>query len=311
MDAEPVTYSRREYELGRRPSGTPIETTVHRYQGGSGPTVYVQAAQHGIELNGPVALSRLHETLRTAALAGTVVAVPVANPLAFDHRSYVAPAAYDARNANLNRVWPGDETGSIQQRMAARLWELVTEADAVIDVHTGTRAMLTHVRFTDRSPARALAMAFGTEHVLCDPTGGPSGLLRDAATDAGIPALTVELSNSRTVDHTAAELGVRGVTNVLRELSVLAGTPTTPATQRVLDNDREHVIASESGLFTPQPSIEVGDSVEAGERLGVIFAPDTFEERETVTTVDPGVVYSLGRGTVIEGERLAAIAAPR
>lgn len=309
MEHEPVTHTTTEHRLSRHPSGAAVDVTVHRYTGGSGPTVYLQAAQHGIELNGPVALRHLHERLIDATLAGTVVAVPVANPPAFDHRSYLTPAEYDARNPNLNRVWPGDETGSFQERIAARLWELVTDADAVVDLHTGTPDMLAHVRFTEGSDARELATAFGTEYLLADPGEGTTGMLRDAAERAGIPAITAELSNSRTVDRSAVDAGVRGVLNVLRETGVLEEPPTAPSDPTVLRNGLEHTIAEESGLFEPRPTVAVGDRLEAGDPLGAVYAPASFERLETVSVSEAGVVYSLARGVVREGERLAAVAA--
>ncbi|OYR42964.1 serine protease [Halorubrum sp. Ib24] len=308
MEYEPVTHTTTDRRLSRHPSGATVDATVHRYAGGSGPTVYLQAAQHGIELNGPVTLRHLHERLIEADLAGTVVAVPVANPLAFDHRSYVTPTAYDARNANLNRVWPGDETGSFQERVAARLWELVTDADAVVDLHTGTPDMLAHVRFGEGSDARGLARAFGTEYLLADPDEGPTGMLRDAAERVGIPAITAELSNSRTVDRSAVETGVSGVMNVLREMRVLEGEPSAPAVQTVLRNSLEHTIAEESGLFEPRRSVAVGDRLETGDTLGAVYRPTSFERLGTVTVSEAGVVYSLARGVVVEGERLAAVA---
>mgnify|MGYP002761354569 FL=1 len=163
MDHTPVTHTATDRTLGHFPSGRDVSVTVHRYEGGPGPTVFVQAAQHGIELNGPAALRRLHARLVDAEIAGTVVAVPVANPLAFDHRSYLTPEAYDAFNSNFNRIWPGDGDGSFQERLVANIWPLVEAADAAIDLHTGMPEMLEHVRFgADDADARAIASAFGS-----------------------------------------------------------------------------------------------------------------------------------------------------
>jgi len=290
--------------------------SVHRYDGGPGPTVYVQAAQHGIELNGPAALRRLHDGLLDAEIAGTVVVVPVVNQLAFDHRSYVTPPELDVVNPNLNRVWPGDEDGSLQERLAAKLWELVTGADAVVDLHTGTPDMLEHVRFgVDRPGARRLAEAFGTEYLLTDDPdaddGPPGGTFRAAAAREGIPAITAELGNSRQVDAAAVETGVAGVRNALREVDVLDGNPAPAPDQTLLSDESEMTVTAASGLFEPRPDIDVGDTVEAGEELGHVYAPATFECRETVTAGSGGVVYSLLRESVVlGGERLASIARP-
>ncbi|WP_276273222.1 succinylglutamate desuccinylase/aspartoacylase family protein [Haloarcula litorea] len=314
MEYEPATHTATDRTLGRLPSGASVTVTVHRYDGGTGPTVYVQAAQHGIELNGPAALRRLHDRLVDAELAGTVVVVPVVNSLAFDHRSYMTPAEYDVMNPNFNRVWPGDDEGSLQERLAAALWDLVTGADAAVDLHTGTADMLEHVRFrTDDSTARRLGEAFGTEYLLTDAPDGDddSGTFRAAAARAGIPAITAELANSRRVAHSAVETGVEGVRNVLREVGVLDGRPTPAPDRTRLRDDPDATVATASGLFEPRPDVAVGDRVAAGEELGAVYCPSSFERRQTVTATDGGVAYSLTReSVVVAGERLASVARP-
>ncbi len=310
MTHEPATYTTRERTLRRLPSGADVSVTVHRYEGGDGKTVYLQAAQHGIELNGPATLRRLHGELQDAELAGTVVAVPLANRLAFDHRSYGAPPEFDVVNPNMNRVWPGDDDGTFQERLVAELWELVSTADVIVDLHTGTADMLEHVRVTaGDAEARGLAEVFGTEYLLVDdPEDTPGGKLRTAAAEAEIPAIAVELSNSRQVSHDAVASGVEGVRNLLRELGVLAGSADPPPGRTVLRDDPERTAAQASGLFELRPDVEVGDYLDAGSELGTIYWPSSFEQFQTVTVTDSGVAYSLTReGVVVAGERLAAV----
>ena len=140
-----VEYRRDRLTLARLPSGVAVETTVHVYGEGD-PVVYAQAAQHGREINGSSVLRRLHDELvdRDEPLSGTLVAVPVADPLTFDHVSYTTPEAFDATNGNMNRCWPGDPDGTLHERMAAALWDYAGEADYIVDLHTGSPEMLTH-----------------------------------------------------------------------------------------------------------------------------------------------------------------------
>jgi predicted deacylase len=309
--------------LARLPSGMAVETTLHTYGSGD-PTVYVQAAQHGREVNGVEVLRRVHEELLAAEeeLDGTLVAVPVADPLTFDRVSYTTPPSLDASNANMNRVWPGDAEGTVHQRMAARLWEFVREADAIVDLHTGSRETFTHTVYRRGDPAsKALALAFGTEVCLAEAADEDAddewaeqdfdGKLRVAASGEGIPSITPELAHNRELVEPAIETGVRGVFNVLRHLGLRSGAPDTPADQRLARNHLGRVKATASGLFRPAPAVRVGQWVEEGEPLGHVTHPTTYETLQRVEAGHDGLLYSVTReATVTAGSTLAGVALP-
>jgi predicted deacylase len=309
--------------LARLSSGLPVETTVHTYGTGD-PTVYVQAAQHGHEVNGVEVLRRVHRLLldRDADLDGTLVTVPVADPVSFDFTSYTTPPEIDAKNPNMNRVWPGDPGGSVHQRMAARLWPYASAADAVVDLHTGSPEMLTHTVYRRGDEvSRALALAFGTDVCLAEAAGedaedewsdrGFDGKFRVAASDEGIPSITPELAHNKQLVAPAIEAGVRGVFNVLRHLEILPERPETPDRQRTVRNHLGRVAATESGLFRPAPDAALGREVDAGELLGHVTDPTTFEDRQRVEATHDGLLYSLTRNaTVSAGQKLVGVALP-
>jgi predicted deacylase len=307
--------------LARLPSGVELTTTVHRYRGATdGPTMYVQAAQHGREINGSEVLRRVHDRLDPGALAGEVIAVPVANPVTFDRVSYTAPESLDSVNPNMNRVWPGDEDGTLHQRMAARLWEYATEADVIVDLHTGSPDMLPHVVYADGDDqARELAAAFGTDLLLAEPAGddapdewrqrGFDGKLRVAAAREGIPAITPELAHNKQLVEHAIETGVTGVCNVLRYLDALPDNPVENGDPRRARNHLGSVDASASGLFHVTGGYTVGDRIADGATIGSVYDPTTYESLQTAQAGHSGILYALTReATVTSGDRLAGIA---
>ena len=332
-----------ELVLARLPSGVPIRTTVHVYGEGrlvedgsgprletpddGGPVVYAQAAQHGREVNGAAVLRRLHDRLvgdgesvdSVGELAGTLVAVPVADPLTFDHVSYTTPEALDSVHSNMNRCWLGDADGTLHERMAAKLWSFASEADAVVDLHTGSPAMLTHtVYMRGDTECRTLAEAFGTDLLLAESAGddadtewserGFAGKFRVAATREGIPTITPELAHSREIVETAVEAGVDGMVGVLRSVGLLPDDP--PSWDgTVARNHLGRVTAAESGLFRPEPSLEIGDEVRDGDHLGELYDPTTFETLQTAEADRDGIVYSVAReSTVTAGATLVGVA---
>ena len=317
------THTPRDVTLATLPSGVELSTTVHTYEGAhSGPTLYVQAAQHGREINGTELLRRLHDRLTPVALAGTVVAVPVANPLTFDRVSYTTPEVLDSVNPNMNRVWPGDATGSLHQRMAATLWSYVESADAVVDLHTGSPEMYPHVVYLDGNErSRALAEAFGTDLWLAEEAGDDApdewhrrsfaGKLRVAADNEGIPSITPELGYSKQILEGVVDEGVEGLLDVCRHLDMLDGS----VPERDGTSARNHlgqVTASASGLFRPNPSLDLGGFVPEGAPLGTVYDPTTYEALQSVSADREGILYALTQeATVKAGDKLASVAIVR
>ena len=312
--------------LARLPSGVAVETTVHRYGTGDGPTLYVQAAQHGREINGTELLRRLHRRLTDASagpdaadLAGTLIAVPVADPLSFDRVSYTTPEPIDSAAPNMNRCWPGDPEGSIHERMAARLWAEIEGADAIVDLHTGSPEMLTHtVYLRGDDDSRRLAEAFGTDLLLAEAAGDEAaaewanrnfgGKLRVAATREGIPSITPELGSNKQLDEAAIETGLDGLLGVCRQLGLLDGEP-DPWDGTRARNHLGRIRAGDSGLFVVDEGVEVGMAVAAGDTFGTVYDPTTYEVLQTATADREGVVYSVAReSTVTAGQTLVGIA---
>ena len=313
-----------------------------------GPVVYAQAAQHGREVNGTAVLRQVHGRLTAesdaaaaagmdvadgaaagmdvadgaaADLDGTFVAVPVADPLTFDHVSYTTPEALDSINANMNRCWPGDAAGTLHERMAARLWSFAGAADAIVDLHTGSPSMLTHtVYMRGDADCRALAEAFGTDLLLAEAADDDAdtewtdrdfgGKLRVAATREGIPTITPELAHSREIVADAVAAGVAGTVGVLKSEGVLPGDP-DPWNGIVARNHLGRVTAVDSGLFRPVPDLSIGDEVADGDRLGEVYDPTTFETLQVAEADRDGIVYSIAsESTVTAGATLAGVAEP-
>ncbi|HAS61873.1 MAG TPA: deacylase, partial [Vibrio sp.] len=85
------------------PLSIPVEIINGQLEG---PTLMVNAAIHGDELNGVEIVRQLINTIDASKLKGTLIAVPIVNVFGFIHKSRYLPDRRD-----LNRCFPGSENG--------------------------------------------------------------------------------------------------------------------------------------------------------------------------------------------------------
>jgi predicted deacylase len=280
-----------------------------------GPTVALLGGVHGDEDEGIVAVRRLVHLLGQADLMGRVVAVPVANPPAFDARSRTSPL--DGRN--LARVFPGDASGAPTERIARALTDKVIRgADLLVDLHSAGAnfAMPLFCGYHDLDTpasrtAGALARRFGAPLVWAHPVVSPGRSLSVAA-DQGIPALYVEGSGGGQVRGAELEAYTSGVLNVLRHMGNLDGPAADPPPQRIVRGGVGNVDAS---LTSPADGtlvtwVDAGDLVEGGTRIASLVDAEG-EFAGEVRSPTPGLVMFLRRSArVRRGDPVVLVAPP-
>ena len=193
----------------------PVHVINGRY---AGPTLFLTAAVHGDELNGVEIIKRVLKLSALKRLHGCVLAVPVVNVFGFINRSRYLPDRRD-----LNRSFPGRETGSIAARLANLLaTEIVAKSNYGLDLHTGAvdRTNLPQIRADLSDPdVRRLAPAFGTPVIIN--SNLRDGSLREFAAGKGVPTLLYEAGEALRFDELSIRAGVRGVSRVMRALGML------------------------------------------------------------------------------------------
>ncbi len=226
-----------------------------------GPVIFVTAALHGDEINGTGAIRHLIQDEEFRLLRGSVIFVPVLNILAFDRHSRYLPDRRD-----LNRSFPGSESGSLAGRMARTIFQgIVSRCDYGIDLHTAAvrRTNYPNVRGDLSDPqVRRLAEAFGCEVIINGK--GPQGAFRREACRAGCPSIIMEGGEVWKVEPGIVESAVRGIKNVLRNLEMLDGPPESPDYQVIIEKSKW--MRAERGGFL-QFHVKPGDIIEQGHPL--------------------------------------------
>ena len=213
-------------------------------------------------------------------MTGRVIIVPMAN----------APAAQAGRRnspidgLNLHRIYPGDIRGMPTAMIASYLERhLMSEADIVLDLHSGGRSLrflpcatfIDHSDATERARRLSLALAFGSPGILMS-HAYEERTASGAARRQGAVRIGTEIGGGAGVDRALVELMYRGVMNTLAWGGIV---PESFADHRLTPSDairevvpeRDYVYALSDGLF--EPAVLLGEKVVKGDLAGLLHDP--------------------------------------
>jgi predicted deacylase len=235
----------------------------------AGPTLCLTAAVHGDELNGIEIVRRVVYEIDPKKFSGAVIGVPIVNLQGFKRATRYLPDRRD-----LNRYFPGHINGSYASRVAASFFnQVILKCDYLVDIHTGSlsRTNLPQIRANLLDPEVAsLAEKMGSIVVL--QSRGGSGTLRRAATNAGIPAVTLETGAPNNLQKDAVEQGVKTISSALNSLGLSAKSFWQRSAEPVFYRSK-WIRARRGGILFSK--VELGDNVEKDSVLGLLSNPVT------------------------------------
>ncbi len=287
-------------------SHSPVMMPIHVINGRrDGPVLFVSAAIHGDEINGVEIIRRLLNTRQIQKLKGALIAVPVVNVYGFISQSRYLPDRRD-----LNRSFPGSETGSMAARLAHTfMQEVVSQCTHGIDLHTGAigRENLPQIRakVIDAPETAAMACAFGAPVILNAELR--DGSLREAVNEFGVPVLLYEAGEALRFDEVAIRAGVKGITRVMRHLGMLAKSKSRkkPA-EPLVAKKSQWVRAPQSGVL--RMIVPLGGQVQKSDIIGWVADPFGEQEEEICASVSGIIIGKTNLPLVHEGEAVFHIA---
>ncbi|MDH3401708.1 MAG: succinylglutamate desuccinylase/aspartoacylase family protein [Chromatiales bacterium] len=272
----------------------------------AGPTLCVTAGIHGDEISGVETARRAFFQADPTSMAGSLVVLPTVNASGFRNGDRYLPDRRD-----LNRYFPGNMTGSVASVIAKAVFEqVIRKCDALVDLHTASfhRTNYPQIRADDSDPKTLeLAKNFGGGVIIGG--AGPTGSLRRAAVDAGIPTIIYEAGEPMKFQEDAIDQGVRGIVNVMQYLGMIAGTHEQLSESRIFRKSSwVRVPPKQGGFFFP--SVAPGDSVRKGDVLGEVIDPFTDERYVISSTLDGEIIGMAVPQVVLSGYGLVHIGIP-
>ena len=281
---------RRHFELpvAQRASGETLTIHVHVQRGREpGPTLGLVGTVHGDAVFGGYAVMHALSTIGTD-FRGTLVGVPVANPVAFESGTRTTGQGWNTDMNNMNRVFPGNRDGWVTQQMAAVIAEeVIPQLDAVIDYHCGGSTSINYTLVNgDKTPEEKRIFNYcrlmGTEFIFVHDSNPFTGTLDQYARSLGKLVIVAEQGGNVLPDG-FLNLSMTRVRNFMKGLGMVDGVPDLPKTQLVM---RRRVIPriKHGGLFVPEHGSDaLAKIVPGGTVLGRVYDLHRLELLDEMT----------------------------
>ncbi|MBC7464104.1 MAG: succinylglutamate desuccinylase/aspartoacylase family protein [Actinobacteria bacterium] len=287
---------------------TTFQVPIVMITNGSGPTVLVLAGNHGDEYEGQIAASSLSRELQPEEVTGRVIIIPCLSQEASRAGTRLWP-----NGANFNRVFPGVENGSLDQKLAFFMSnDLFPICDGVLDMHSGGRSMYfipssNMVWVAD--PARRVKMiknmlAWNTSvHMIGgeQPSTNPYALLNREAERQGKSVSTGEFGGSGYSTPETIKIIGDGLRNFLQDFGVLKTESNSRVKEglksaKIIDfrDPAGFVSATKAGIY--ENCVPLGGHVNAGDVVGKIHDFDHPDVAPTNVTAAISGVISVIRG---------------
>lgn len=199
-----------------------------------GPEVWLTACAHGDEVGGIVVVHEVFRLLtRLPLLRGSLRAFPLMNPVGFD----VCSRHVTLSEEDLNRSFPGHPEGTLAERLAFTILNeiLPTKPALVLDLHNDWTRTIPYA-VIDPPASSASEQERGAHSDARDAARKthfpvvvePNPLRRTLShtlVQHGVPAVTIELGESRVVNETNVAMGVAAIRRVLADLEMVTPDP--------------------------------------------------------------------------------------
>jgi len=264
-----------------------------------GKTLAITALQHGRELNGPAAVHRFFQQVKPRELRGTILAFPVVHPVpVYAHvQDWPLEVTRGLSNfpphepMNVNRNWPGSDSGNYHQRITAAVFKYLKRADCVLDLHGWSDRTIGLTWGQKYSAAYVRAFAF--PWCMIHNTVVATGMLEEACKKERVPYVINESTPQNKVEPTSVQHVLRGIRNLAKTLDIMDGDLEFPPRSYELGGTDNIVVESEHhGLSVTD--LYPGEVVEQGDPIVEIVDLEKFRTVQTVRAPKRMLLQSVG-----------------
>jgi predicted deacylase len=314
---EPGARKQVSFKVGLLPQGNELTITVNVVNGSKdGRVLGLLSTTHGAEFLSIEQIRQVVLGVDPKQLSGAIIAIPMANPLAFQYGTTNTPGD----ELNMNRYFPGKPLraqqsssyiGGLTETMAYVISEqLIEKSDCLLDFHLGPwgQAILCVDRPVTTGPLSSEVdqLARLTRVKIVHDWDMPAGTSVKYALSLNKPGIGIEIGGGgfgQIWERMWLSQAEQAVLNIMKHMEMLPGDP-TPSKTQVLLGGRVGLWPSNGGYHVPLVSPELlGEEVKKDQPLGYTFNPQTFDVVDEMKSPYDGLLYSIrARGPIALGE---------
>lgn len=280
--------------------------------GNSPKRICIVTGTHGDELEGQMVCYELVKAIREhlEKLNGTVEIYPSLNPLGIDTIQRGIPNF----DLDMNRIFPGNSSGSMAEKIARMLYNDIKGADIVIDIHSSNLYLreTPQVRINELTQkelvpyAKLLNVDFIWVH---DAATVLESTLAYSLNVVGTPCLVVEMGVGQRINDRMCSRLVDGIFNLMNSLEVWHSFSNASLVSQPLlcVGDRVTFLNAEtSGVFLTE--IKCGTVVKKNQCIGSVVSPLEGSVLSKVTSPVNGFLFTVRAYPIVyEGSLMARI----
>ena len=279
---------------------------------GRGKRICIVTGTHGDELEGQYVCYLIARMVNEAPykLHGTIDIYPALNPLGIDSMQRGVPAF----DLDMNRIFPGNSRGSMIERVAHDIYQDLSGADMVIDIHASNIFLreIPQVRISEQTAdvlvpyARQMGIDFIWIHQAATVL---ESTLAHSLNSTGTPCLVAEMGVGGRISHSMCQHLVDGIQNLMYEMGIWSEAPDPSRIGQSILCQGDTVAflnAAASGVFVTE--IQNNRMVRKGQSVGQIIAPLTGEVLSDVMAPCDGLLFTIRAYPIVyEGSLLGRI----
>ena len=265
------------------------------------PRACIVTGIHGDELEGQFAIYELARRLREHPehLAGVVDIYPAANPMGIGAIERGIPQF----DLDMNRIFPGNNSASPFETMAAHLVADVAGAAVAFDIHASNIFLreLPQIRINEVSAAKLLPLArrANVDYVWVHANATVlKGTFAYSMNALDVPTLVIEAGVGMRITPEVGPQIADGIISVLADLGIWRG-PVPDVREPIISSDGEvhFVNADAAGIFIP--CVEHRLHVEEGQLIGRIIDCGAGQVLQELTAPTSGLLFTLREYPVV------------